>query len=539
MSEGRRYRILSTIGQGGYGTVYLAELQGAGGFVRQVAVKVVNAGAGATPEQVRQLRDEARILGLLRHRAVVTVDSLSRLDDGWAVVMEYVPGIDLSALILDSSATGASGDAEGTPVPVVVEIVEEVAAALHTAYAEPAPIRGVPLQLVHRDIKPANIRVTAQGEVKVLDFGIALLPGGRARPVGTSRYAAPERAGGRFGPEVDVYALGLVAAEILAGIRSPSPPLPEAPGAALAHAAWVSRVLEAARAGARASTPDASDTLLDQLDVLLRRCLDFDPAGRPTARDVVQWCRTLREQLSTPALRTWAETVVPARQAGPRSSRDVARPPDLLLDGTSTTAQPPAPPPPTRNRAVLMGAGIGFMAAVLFAVLIAATQNRRPVEAVEPASAGWATRDGSPLAPDPVETPGEPPKSPEVAVAAPSSGGAGVGGGIVGVVAPNPAVLTLPASAVPAEPTSAPVGEPGSSLGRGSGRLVVEGDALEVRLERRGKAWTGGVIPAGTYSLFAAFEAGESLPLGEVEIRGGETTRLRCARAMMVCKEVR
>src|SRR5262245_35712256 len=100
----RRYRVIRTVGKGGFGTVYRAELLGASGFQKQVALKVLNPDVEGSERVARRFRDEARVLGLIHHRAIVQVDGLVRLDGRWTVVMEYVEGIDLRKVI---KATGA------------------------------------------------------------------------------------------------------------------------------------------------------------------------------------------------------------------------------------------------------------------------------------------------------------------------------------------------------------------------------------------------------------------------------------------------
>ena len=109
----RRYRIAELLGRGGFGSVYKAEKLGEEGFSTIVAVKLLHAmgGFASNPEQVQQradavrrLRDEARLLGLLKHRAIVQVFDLEQLRGEWAIVMEYVPGMHLAELGTQASS---------------------------------------------------------------------------------------------------------------------------------------------------------------------------------------------------------------------------------------------------------------------------------------------------------------------------------------------------------------------------------------------------------------------------------------------------
>jgi serine/threonine-protein kinase len=190
LHQRRRFRILETLGKGGFGTVYRAEMMAAGGFAKQVALKVLHYEGDQADDIARRLRDEARVLGLIRHRAVVGVNSLVPLEQGWGVVMEYINGVDLSTCI----------KAGALPAGVCLEVAEEVAAALEAAYNGANHETGDPLRLVHRDIKPSNIRITSQGEVKLLDFGVATADFSAREAedstefvMGSTRYMAPER----------------------------------------------------------------------------------------------------------------------------------------------------------------------------------------------------------------------------------------------------------------------------------------------------------------------------------------------------------
>ena len=158
-----RLRLLEPVGSGGFGTVYRAQLYGGSGLTRDVAVKILHADHLHMPELVQRLRDEARLLNLLRFRSIVRVEDLIRYGETWGVVMEYIDGQDLARLLRDGAL----------PQRAALEIVAEVAAALHAAHHALDPATGQPMGLVHRDIKPANVRITPLGEVKLLDFGVA------------------------------------------------------------------------------------------------------------------------------------------------------------------------------------------------------------------------------------------------------------------------------------------------------------------------------------------------------------------------------
>ena len=98
VSGGRTYKVTELLGRGAFGSVYLADTVNAG-LPRKVAVKVLNADRSVSPELVSRLRDEARMLSLIHHRAIVRVDDLVQLNGQWSVIMEYVAGVDLAALI--------------------------------------------------------------------------------------------------------------------------------------------------------------------------------------------------------------------------------------------------------------------------------------------------------------------------------------------------------------------------------------------------------------------------------------------------------
>jgi tRNA A-37 threonylcarbamoyl transferase component Bud32 len=225
-----RFRIEAPIATGGMGTVYRARQLN---VERVVALKVLKSERRQDADAVAQFRREAGVIGQLTSPHTVGLIDVGALDDGdWFIAMDHLEGQTLR----DRLAV------EPLPVEEALGFADQIALSLAEAHA-----RGI----VHRDLKPANIflaQTPAHVEVvKVLDFGIAVLvstEGADARIAGTPRYMAPETlTGERPRPAADVYALGLVLYEMLAGthpfegyeghdlleahLGEPCPPLPE------------------------------------------------------------------------------------------------------------------------------------------------------------------------------------------------------------------------------------------------------------------------------------------------------------------------
>jgi serine/threonine-protein kinase len=210
--EGMRigpYRVLSELGRGGMGAVYLA-VRDTPAFTQKVALKVIKRGMD-TDEIVRRFVAERQILASLAHPNIARLfDGGSTSDGRPYFVMEYVEGQPITAY---------AGERE-LPVEARLQLFLRVCRAVQRAHQS---------LIVHRDLKPANILVDAEGEPKLLDFGIAKLLdpgafGGMASLTGlapgpmTPEYASPEqRAGGPVTTATDVYGLGLLLYELLVG----------------------------------------------------------------------------------------------------------------------------------------------------------------------------------------------------------------------------------------------------------------------------------------------------------------------------------
>jgi hypothetical protein len=197
-----RYELEELVSAGGMSSVYKAHDRL---LERDVALKILHESAAADPETIERFRREARAVAQLSHPSIVTV--IDRGEDGGRqyIVFEYVDGESLKALV----------DRSG-PLPVRRALQLAIPIARSLAYAHE---RGI----VHRDVKPQNVLLNGDGKPKVTDFGIArsLGAGGVTRTgtvMGTSSYIAPEQASGEeVGPQTDVYSLGVVLYELLAG----------------------------------------------------------------------------------------------------------------------------------------------------------------------------------------------------------------------------------------------------------------------------------------------------------------------------------
>ncbi len=212
------YRLTEKLGEGGMGVVWMATDTT---LDRPVALKALPPAFAADPERLARFEREARLLASLNHPNIATVYSVHVVEGVRYLGMELVPGEDLAQRI-------ARGP---VPVPESLEIARQVALALEAAHEH-----GV----IHRDLKPANIRITPDGRVKVLDFGLAkAAESGPASGtlsqsptfavsgvtsgmiIGTAAYMAPEQARGQpVDRRADIWAFGVVFYEMLTGVRA-------------------------------------------------------------------------------------------------------------------------------------------------------------------------------------------------------------------------------------------------------------------------------------------------------------------------------
>jgi eukaryotic-like serine/threonine-protein kinase len=282
------YRVLSPLGAGGMGEVYLAEDISLG---RKVALKLLLKVFTGDPERVRRFEQEARAASALNHPNILTIYEIGRADGVYFIATEFIEGETLRDHMAGSRV----------PPAVALDVAAQVASALDVAHAA-----GV----VHRDIKPENVMVRPDRIVKVLDFGLTKLTekaepavprpagGSGARPVptnhteagllmGTVRYMSPEqtRDSSHVDRRTDVWSLGVVLYEMLAG-----------------HVPFEGEDAHQRIISIRESEPPplaaCAEGVPEQLEEIVRKALAKEPGERyQTARDMLADLRSLKRKL--------------------------------------------------------------------------------------------------------------------------------------------------------------------------------------------------------------------------------------------------
>jgi eukaryotic-like serine/threonine-protein kinase len=304
LSSIAHYRITSKIGAGGMGEVYRATDTKLG---RDVALKVLPSQMADDPDRLARFRREARAVATLNHPHIVTIFSVEEADGIHFLTMELVEGQTLDRLT----------PAGGLPIDRIIEIASALSDALAAAHEK---------GIVHRDLKPANVMVTADGRVKVLDFGLAKDmraddPAGATQTsagftavgviMGTPSYMSPEQIAGReLDHRTDIFSLGIILYEMASGRR----PFEGASSAELASA-----ILR--------DTPrplsEIRNDIAPELCRLIQRCLEKNAQDRfASAREVRDALQIVRRELESgsSALRSPSSGSRPASPGNPAPS---------------------------------------------------------------------------------------------------------------------------------------------------------------------------------------------------------------------------
>jgi len=252
LTFGGRYQLSSRVAIGGMGEVWQATDLVIG---RTVAIKILKDEYLGDPGFLERFRAEARHAALVNHEGIANVFDYGEEEGSAYLVMELVPGEALSAILERERVLSTDR---------VLDIVAQTANALSAAHAA---------GLVHRDIKPGNLLITPDGRVKITDFGIARIADqvpltATGQVMGTVQYLSPEQASGRSAsPTTDIYSLGIVAYEALAGRR----PFTGESQVAIAMA----QINE--------TPPELPATVAEPVRNLVYACIAKNPADRPAS----------------------------------------------------------------------------------------------------------------------------------------------------------------------------------------------------------------------------------------------------------------
>ncbi len=214
-----RYELLRRIAKGGMGEIYLARTRGMAGFEKNCIIKTMLPHLAEEQEFVTKFLDEGRIVVQLVHGNIVPVFDMGDEDGEVYMAMEYIAGRDLREV---TKRLAAHGDT--MPVDLALFVASEVCKGLDYAHRK-VDEAGESLGIVHRDVSPSNVLISREGEVKLIDFGIARAAGRLGQTVsgriqGKFCYMSPEQAAGRsLDGRSDTFSAGLVLYELLTGFR--------------------------------------------------------------------------------------------------------------------------------------------------------------------------------------------------------------------------------------------------------------------------------------------------------------------------------
>jgi serine/threonine protein kinase/cytochrome c-type biogenesis protein CcmH/NrfG len=258
-----RYRILSILAQGGMGELCKAVVTGEEGFEKLVAIKKLHPHLAADSRVLASFIDEARLAALLQHHNVVAIHDFGSIEGVYYIAMEYLPGKDLSRVLERACGSG---------MPLGLEhalfIASRICAGLDYAHRL-SDHSGQPLNIIHRDISPQNIFITYDGNVKIVDFGIAKTSGNSTQTQcgtikGKAGYMSPEQARAQIlDRRSDIFSAGILLSEMITGRK-------------LFTAETTLQVLQKVSAGDFEAPEAAAPGLPPALHEILHRALDYD-----------------------------------------------------------------------------------------------------------------------------------------------------------------------------------------------------------------------------------------------------------------------
>ena len=214
-----KYQLLDKIATGGMAELYRAKVMGDYGFEKQVAIKKILPHLSDEGNLVKAFVDEAKLAALLQHQNIVQIYDFGNMNGEYFIAMEYLFGKDLRKLTYKAKEKGVSFDLENT-----LYVISRVCAGLDYSH-NLKDLKGKPLNIIHRDINPQNIFITYEGQVKIIDFGIAKAASHNSTThegliKGKLAYMSPEQANGQtIDHRSDIFSTGIILYELLAAQR--------------------------------------------------------------------------------------------------------------------------------------------------------------------------------------------------------------------------------------------------------------------------------------------------------------------------------
>ncbi len=298
-----KYQLLDKIAVGGMAELFHAKLTGVQGFEKQIAIKKILPNLSEEENLVTSFIDEAKLAALLHHENIVQIYDFGSMDNEYFIAMEFLFGKDLGAIRKAAKKRELALGMEN-----ILYIISRICAGLDYSH-NLKDLQGQPLNIIHRDINPQNILVTYEGQVKIIDYGIAKAASQNTQTrenliKGKLAYMSPEQANGqKIDHRSDIFSTGIVLYELLAARRmfagdtmrvlslvreanydQPEKVMPDLP-------AKLYRILHRALAKNPADRYQSAAEMLADVEEFV-----FERALRPNARDFAQYLKALFEE---------------------------------------------------------------------------------------------------------------------------------------------------------------------------------------------------------------------------------------------------
>jgi serine/threonine protein kinase/Flp pilus assembly protein TadD len=298
-----KYQLLDKIAVGGMAELFHAKLTGVQGFEKQIAIKKILPNLSEEENLVTSFIDEAKLAALLHHENIVQIYDFGSMDNEYFIAMEFLFGKDLGTIRKAAKKRELALGMEN-----ILYIISRICAGLDYSH-NLKDLQGQPLNIIHRDINPQNILVTYEGQVKIIDYGIAKAASQNTQTrenliKGKLAYMSPEQANGqKIDHRSDIFSTGIVLYELLAARRmfagdtmrvlslvreanydQPEEVMPDLP-------AKLYRILHRALAKNPADRYQSAAEMLADVEEFV-----FERALRPNARDFAQYLKALFEE---------------------------------------------------------------------------------------------------------------------------------------------------------------------------------------------------------------------------------------------------